>query len=131
MTRYLVTVTGPAERNLQDIFLWSETEFGTFAADRYEALIERALADLTENPFRPGAKHREDLLPGIYTYHLALSRERVPQGRVKSPRHFLVYRVVTHRIEILRVLHNGRDLDHHTPATNEGKRRIPVSSEKN
>ncbi len=72
MAHYLVTMTAPAERDLQDIFLWSETEFGTSPADRYEALIAQEVADLLENPFRPGAKHREDLLPGIYTYHLAL-----------------------------------------------------------
>ncbi len=115
MAHYLVTVTAPAERDLQDIFLWSETEFGNPAADRYEALIAQAIAELTENPFRPGAKQREDLFPGIYIYHMAFSREHVTEGRVKSPRHFLVYRVVTDRIEILRVLHDSRDLDRHIP----------------
>lgn len=116
MTQYRVTVTVPAERDLQDIFLWSKTEFGDLAADRYEALIAQTLADLVENPFRPGAKRRDELFPGIYTYHLALSREHVSEGRVKSPRHFLVYRVVADRIEILRVLHDSRDLDRHIPS---------------
>lgn len=115
MPNYLLKVTALAERDLRDIFLWSETEFGNSAADRYEALIAQAFADLVENPFRPGAKQRQELLPGIYTYHLALSREHVPEGRVKSPRHFLVYRVIADHIEILRVLHDSRDLDRHIP----------------
>ena len=77
MARYIVTVTAPAERDLQDIFLWSETEFGNSAADRYEALMAQALADVGENPYRSGAKHREDILSGAYTYHLAFSRDHV------------------------------------------------------
>lgn len=115
MARYLITVTTPAERDLRAILLWSETEFGNTAADRYQALIAQAMVDLAENPFRPGAKQREDLLPGIYTYHLAFSRQHVPEGRVKSPRHFLVYRIMMDRIEILRALHDSRDLDLHIP----------------
>jgi toxin ParE1/3/4 len=115
LTRYFVAVTAPAERDLQNIFQWSETEFGSAAADRYEVLIAQALADVGENPYRPGAKHRQELLSGVYTYHLASSRDHVPENRVKSPRHFLVYRVITDRIEILRVLHDSRDLDRHIP----------------
>lgn len=115
MARYIVTVTAPAERDLQDIFLWSETEFGNSAADRYEALMAQALADVGENPYRSGAKHREDILSGAYTYHLAFSRDHVLENRVKSPRHFLVYRVIANRVEILRILHDSRDLDRHIP----------------
>jgi toxin ParE1/3/4 len=115
LVRYLITISAPAERDLRDIFLWSETEFGGVAADRYEVLIAQALADIAENPYRPGAKHRDDLLAGIYTYHLVSSRNLVPEDRVKSPRHFLIYRVLANRIEILRVLHDSRDLDRHIP----------------
>ena len=64
MTRYLVTITVPAERDLKDIFLRSETEFGSVAADRYEVLIAQALTDIGENPYRPGARQRDDLLAG-------------------------------------------------------------------
>lgn len=115
MPVYLLKITAPAERDLRNIFLWSQTEFGDSAADRYEALIAQAFADLVENPFRPGAKQRQDLFPGIYTYHLVLSREHVLEDRVKSPRHFLVYRVIANHIDILRVLHDSRDLDRHIP----------------
>ena len=115
MAHHLITVTAPAERDLRDIFLWSETEFGNSAAERYQALVERAMADLADNRLRPGSKKREGLQPGIYTYHLASSRENVSEGRVKSPRHFLGYRIVMDRIEILRVLHDSRDLDRHVP----------------
>jgi toxin ParE1/3/4 len=115
VARYHVAVTTPAERDLQDIFRWSEAEFGILAADRYEALIAQALADIAEDPVRPGAKQRDELFAGIYTYHLVFSREHVSEGRVKSPRHFLVYRIVEDRIEVLRVLHDSRDLDRHIP----------------
>lgn len=115
MARYIVAITAPAERDLQNILQWSETEFGSAAADRYVVLIAQALTDVAKNPDRPGARLRQDLLPGIHTYHLAFSRDHIHENRVKSPRHFLVYRVVMDRIEILRILHDSRDLDRHIP----------------
>ena len=114
MARYFVAVTAPAEDDLKDIFLWTEQEFGRAAADRYEALIAQAFIDIGENPCRPGTRHRPELF-GVYTYHLASSRDHVFGDRVQSPRHFLVYRVIADRVEILRVLHDRRDMDRHIP----------------
>jgi len=57
---------------------WSAAQFGDAAADRYEALIGQALIDLGDDPFRPGARQRDELSAGIYTYHLAASRANSP-----------------------------------------------------
>ncbi|RXH57684.1 hypothetical protein GRAN_0994 [Granulicella sibirica] len=57
---------------------WSGANFGEAAADRYETLIAQALIDLSEDPFRPGARARPELLAGLYSYHLVGSRDRVP-----------------------------------------------------
>ena len=89
--------------------------FGAAAADRYEALIGQALADIREDPFRLGAAKRPDLPDAIYSYHLAASRDRVPGGRVHTPRHFVLYRVLGFRVEVLRLLHDSRDLARHVP----------------
>ncbi len=67
MPPYFVAVTAPAKGDLQEILLWTDSEFGSDAADRYEVLIAQALADICESPYRPGAKQRQDLLPDIYT----------------------------------------------------------------
>ncbi len=94
---------------------WSAEQFGAAAADRYETLIGRALTDVGEDPFRPGARQCPQLPDGVYTYHLETSRDRVSGDRVKAPRHFLLYRVVSLRVEVLRILHDSRDLAKHLP----------------
>jgi len=116
---YEVILAAPAEQDFIDIMHWSAQHFGAAAADRYEALIARALSHLGEDPFRPGARQRLDVLEGVYTYHLGSSRDRVSGDRVKAPRHFLLYRVVSRRIEVLRILHDSRDLERHLPESQD------------
>ena len=112
---YTVRLTAPADRDFLDIMNWSAAQFGDTAADRYEALIGQALIDLGDDPFNPGAKQRPELPGDMYVYHLASSRERVAGERVKTPRHFLVYRVADSHVDVLRILHDSRDLARHLP----------------
>ena len=112
---YEVILAAPADRDFLEIMQWSAEHFGAAAADRYETLISQVLTDVGEDPFRPGARERPDLPEGISTYHLASSRERVLGDRVKAPRHFMVYRVVGPRVEVLRILHDSRDVAKHLP----------------
>jgi toxin ParE1/3/4 len=115
--RFKVLVTGPARRDIAAIIRWSFSEFGEAAAHRYEALILQALRDLASDPERPGSKERPEIMaPGTRTYHLSLSRSRMAGKRVKAPRHFLFYRSIAPGvIEIVRVLHDSRDLAQHLP----------------
>ena len=111
-----------AEVDLDEILERSEEQFGHGAALRYAELVIRALRDLRSDPTRPGVKQRPELPQGIYTYHLASSRERVPAAdRVKTPRHFLLYRVAAARVEVLRILHDSRDLAQHLPTLEAGE----------
>ena len=92
--------------------------FGHAAALRHETLIDQAIADLADDPARPAAKERPDLLPGIWFYNLAFSRSHVPVDQaVKSPRHFVMFRHLQPGVlEIFRVLHDSRDLARHLPS---------------
>jgi toxin ParE1/3/4 len=112
---YEVTLAAPADRDFIEIMDWSAEQFGAAAADRYEMLIGQALIDVGEDPFRPSSRQRPELPDGVYTYHLAGSRDRVAGDRVKAPRHFLLYRVVSIHVEVLRILHDSRDLVQHLP----------------
>ncbi len=112
---YTFLLTAPADRDFTEIMDWTVSQFGASAAGRYETLIIQALTDVGENPFRLGAKQRPELLDGLYTYYLASSRERVPGERVKTPRRLLLYRVISSRVEVLRILHDSRDLGRHMP----------------
>jgi toxin ParE1/3/4 len=112
---FVVSLASTADRDFLNIMDWSAEHFGADAANRYEALIGQALIDLGDDPFRPGAKQRPELPQEIFIYHLAGSRDRVAGDRVKAPRHFLLYRIETGRVEILRILHDSRDLAQHVP----------------
>ena len=115
--RLRVILAPAARRDIIDILKWSEEKFGRRAAARYRALLKQALRDLAADPERPGSAARPELASGARTYHLHFSRERSrAKGRVKSPRHFLLYRRGNEgTLEVARVLHASRDLERHLP----------------
>lgn len=115
--RYQVRVTGAARRDMIDIMHWSLKEFGEDAALRYDALMTQALRDVADDPERPGSQQRPELAEGVLIYHLRFSRDRARSalGIVKQPRHFVVYRRRDRTIDVLRVLHDARDLQRHVP----------------
>ena len=98
--------------------MWSQERFGEHATGRYGDLLKQALRDIAADPERPGSKDRPDLARGVRTYHLFFSRDRVrgTLGVVKKPRHFLVYRRRGEAlIDVVRILHDARDLERHLP----------------
>jgi toxin ParE1/3/4 len=112
-----VRLTGPAQRDVTAILNWSRKEFGGAAALRYKALIKQALRDIGDNPERPGSTERpEIMIAGARIHHLAFSRSRISGPGVKAPRHLLLYRRRDeHVIEVVRILHDARDLARHLP----------------
>ncbi len=116
MPRY--RLSPQAERDLETILAWTHEEFGEKARRRYEALLIQAIRDVAETPDRPGSRDRAEIAPEARTYHLRHSQNRVKTsaGRVRQPRHFLLYRQTRDgTIEIARVLHDSMDLRRHLP----------------
>jgi toxin ParE1/3/4 len=105
-----------ARRDIAEVLLYSLKEFGEAAALRYDALLKQALRDLKADPLRPGVSHRHGLPSDIYLYHLGFSRGRVAEPPVNTPRHFVAFRLTVSRIEVLRILHDSRDVARHLPA---------------
>lgn len=59
-------------------------------------------------------RRREDLRPGIRSFHLRHARSTDPAGRVRRPVHVLYYRAVAPGlIEIVRVLHERMEPSRH------------------
>jgi toxin ParE1/3/4 len=112
---YEVRIAAPAFQDIRNIWIWTLERFGHAAALRYETLIDQSISDLADDPTCPAAKERKDVLPGVWFYHLASSRTHVPDDQaVKSPRHLVIFRHVQPGvIEILRILHDSRDLARH------------------
>ena len=99
MSLRTVLIAGPAQRQLDDILEESEENFGPAARERYESLVIQALEDLLDNPARPGVQQ----VAGRLHYHVRHSRTRVPKerGRVGTPRHLIVARVVDEDLLVL------------------------------
>jgi toxin ParE1/3/4 len=107
-----------AEKDIDSILLWTEERFGEQARLRYEALLVQAITDVAKCPDLPGSHHRSEIAAATRTYHLFYSRNQVALavGRVKRPRHFLLYRTRSNGlVEIGRVLHDSVDLERHLP----------------
>jgi toxin ParE1/3/4 len=116
MAHYVISAA--AERDIASILVWTQERFSLRGRLRYEALLVRAILDVADEPERTGSHARPEILPAARTYHLRHSRDHVEpaDGRVRSPRHFLLYRICDDgRIEIGRVLHERMDLARHLP----------------
>jgi toxin ParE1/3/4 len=117
--RPLRIVLAPAARSdIREALMWIQERFGERGAARYRDLLKQALRDVAADPERLGSKERPDLARGVRTYHLFFSRDRArgSLGVVKKPRHFLVYRRRGEAvIDVVRVLHDARDLERHLP----------------
>lgn len=94
---------------------WTEEQFGVAAALRYDRLLAQALKDIGADPERAGVQHREDIGDSLRLYHLRFSRSRAAAapGRVGRPRHYLVFRCEDGYLELLRVIHDSRDVQRH------------------
>ena len=90
-------------------------DFGEAAALRYKNLIRQSLRDIVADPERIGSFSRSDVVQGGRTYHLQFSRHRVVGGRVKAPRHLLLYRRVENTLEVIRILHDAQDPKRNLP----------------
>lgn len=107
-----------AQEDIEAILAWTHGQFGELVRLRYEELLVQATVDLAADPTRPGTLHRPELAAGAKTYHLHHSRDHVSRtiGRIRRPRHFLLYRVAADgTLEIGRVLHDSMDLARHLP----------------
>lgn len=100
---------------MDDVLNRSSQEFGPNASVRYRILIKQALRDIRMKPDRVGARLTPSLGEGVFVYHLNHSRDRAKTelGVVRNPRHFVVYRYDDRAVEILRILHDARDLASH------------------
>lgn len=127
MARFVLAPAAAAD--IEAILAWTHEQFGETARLKYEALLVQAMIEVSQRPNRTGCTPRDEIAPGAFTYHLWHSRNRVSRtrGRVRRPRHFLVFRRRQDgTVEIGRVLHDSMDLSTHGP--NEGPDPPPTRS---
>jgi toxin ParE1/3/4 len=95
-----------AEADLVGILAASSRQWGADGRSRYAALLAAAMRKIATEPEGPTTRRRDELRPGIRSFHLRHARGADPAGRVRRPAHVLYYRAVAPGlIEIVRVLH--------------------------
>lgn len=72
-------ISNQACADIVDILRLSQTQFGDQARQRYQALILTALQALADTPYRLGSRDRDELAPGLRSYHLIYSRQHAKQ----------------------------------------------------
>jgi len=108
-----VVLSPAARKDIEDPLLWSLDKFGADAAERCRKLLIQALRDIETDPMRAGSRTHPELHRDARLYFLASSRAE--GKRVKSPRHFILYRIRASALEVGRILHDSRDLARHLP----------------
>ena len=62
-------ISNAARADIVDILRLSQTQFGDQARQRYLALILSALQAIARTPYRIGSHDRDELSPGLRSYH--------------------------------------------------------------
>ena len=106
-------ISRQAQADVEECLLWSAESFGIPAARRYQKLIFVALEEICQIGKSPNSGFRLGIPPEFQFYHLRHSRKKAAIDGiiVKTPRHFVVYRVGENEvIQIIRILHDSMDI---------------------
>jgi plasmid stabilization system protein ParE len=112
---WIVRLSHAATADFHGILRWTEAEFGSARARRYELVLTDAIDALTASPRITGSRPRSDLLPGLFLLHVARNKHK--------GRHILLYHPgeePDRTIEILRVLYDFMDFAQHLPKAGGG-----------
>jgi toxin ParE1/3/4 len=107
--RWRVRLGAAAEVDFANILKWTAENFGARQSRVYRDMLVQAIGELADGPDAAGSKARDEIMAGLRTLHVAR------RGRRGS--HFLMYRAAPNStIEIVRILHDGMDLQRHVPS---------------
>jgi toxin ParE1/3/4 len=98
-------LTEAADGDIADILRETTRQFGPLQQKRYAALIERAIEMVAEEPGRPGSRRRDELAPGVRSFHIEVAARR--RGAAVHVVYYLRGRLVDGRegIIVVRLLH--------------------------
>ncbi|MEI2735139.1 MAG: type II toxin-antitoxin system RelE/ParE family toxin [Rhodoblastus sp.] len=110
--RWRIRLGREAEEDFARIVRYSHDAFGERQAAKYKTLLIEALVLLERGPHAPGSAARDEILPGLRSFHIA--------RRGRPGRHFVLYRASEGQlIEVLRILHDAMELGRHIPRGGE------------
>jgi toxin ParE1/3/4 len=107
--RWRIRLSAAAEVDFANIVKWTTENFGPKQSRVYRDTLVQAIGELANRPDVAGSRARDEIMAGLRTLHVTR------RGRRGS--HFLMYRVASDStIEIVRILHDGMDLQRHIPS---------------
>ena len=88
-------LSAPAEAQIEEILDWSQEKFGERTAERYAALLVKAMEDVADHPRQKSVLWKRVAAGEVGVYHIRHSRDHVsdPPGQVGDPRHHLIFRI--------------------------------------
>jgi toxin ParE1/3/4 len=106
-------LTPAAEQDIADILRETARMFGPMQRARYAALLGQAAELVAAEPARPGSRRRDDLGPGIRSFHVELAARR--RGAASHILYYLQARLEggDEGIVIARVLHQSMEPARH------------------
>src|SRR6185436_19652845 len=110
MARYRVSAVAKAD--ISNILAKSAEQWGIAARRRYAALLMAAIRIVADDPENASARRRNELIPGIRSFHIRHAKRRT--STVRTPVHVIYYRPIrTGLIEIVAVLHERMEPRRH------------------
>lgn len=94
MTKRDYILSESADKDLEDIFDYTEVQFGFDQAEKYLIEIENVFQKLVLNP--ESGRKRNEIKEGLYSF--------------PKDNHVIFYRNLDSHIRIIRVLHGSRDI---------------------
>ena len=109
-------LSAPAKADLRNILAKSLERWGADGRSRYAALLAAALRSLAAHPAGPTTRTRDELLPGVRSFHV---RHLRGEHGVRQPVHVIYRTIPPHLIEVVRVLHERMDPSRHLDEPSE------------
>jgi toxin ParE1/3/4 len=100
-------LTHAAQADIVSLLAWTDEQFGADARERYATLIVTAIRNAASSRAKDDRSARPELGEGVFSWHLAQSRDRVVGKAVRNPRHLLLCRREDNILVVGRVLHDA------------------------
>jgi toxin ParE1/3/4 len=99
-------LTRAAEADYASLLRYSRKRWGKLQAEIYRLIIDDSIAAIAADPYRRNTYGRDEVRPGLRSFHVGLDGERAKQGR-----HILYFRLADDGIvEVVRILHDRMDM---------------------
>jgi toxin ParE1/3/4 len=110
-------LTEAADEDVVDILRETARRFGPFQRAKYAEIIAMAVRMIADDPERPGSRQRDDLAPGVRSFHLEIAARR--RGAASHVLYYLRGRLDSgsEGVIVARVLYDGMEPLRHLSRT--------------